>query len=100
MRQVTSFPSRRVSARRIVVAALHSASGGTGAARRWKVRTLHSGSQWSSASLTPVSCPTHASDPAQARGVLVLPLPLPGLRPLGEPAVLDSRDARVGARSG
>ena len=64
------------------------------------VRTLHSGNQWSSASLTPVSCPSHASDPAQARGVLVLPLPLARLRPLGEPAVLDAGDARAGAGRG
>ncbi len=40
----------------------------------------------------------HAADPAQAGGVLVLPLPLARLRPLGQPAVLDARDARPRAR--
>src|SRR5829696_3841089 len=57
MRQPTSRPSRRVSASRIPVAAAHSASAPAVAARRWRVRTPASGSQWSSASLTPVWCP-------------------------------------------
>ena len=39
----------------------------------------------------------HGAHPAQARGVLVLPVPLARLRPLGQPAVLDARDAREGA---
>src|SRR4051812_45170769 len=99
IRQPTSFPSRRVSARRIFVASAQTTSGSAAAARRWYVRTLALGSHWSSASLTPVSCPSHASDPAQARGLLVLSIPLAGLRPLGEPAVLDARDARPGAVS-
>ena len=59
-----------------------------------------SGSQWSSSSRISVWCPTHASDPAQARGLLVLPVPVSGLRPLGESALLDRGDARPGAGSG
>ena len=41
--------------------------------------------------VTPVSCRSRAADPAQARGVLVLPVPVARVRPLGEPAVLDAR---------
>ena len=47
-----------------------------------------------------VPCATRAPDPAQARGVLVLPVPVATVRPVGQPAVLDHGDARPRARRG
>src|SRR6201995_3816596 len=54
MRQRTSRPRRRGSARRIERAAAHSSPADVDASRVWRVRTLPSGSQWSSASRIPV----------------------------------------------
>ena len=39
----------------------------------------------------------HAADPAQAGGLVVLPVPVARLRRLGQSAVLDAGDARAGA---
>src|SRR3954452_10969862 len=114
MRQRTRRPTTRVSSSRTELAASHSARGSASATRRWWVQTAGSPAQRSIASsimcqLYPsrVRCgspagsvPDGAAHPAQARGVLVLPLPLAALRRVGEPAVLDARDARsrAGAR--
>src|SRR3954454_8572089 len=100
MRQRTRRPSRRVSDSRIPAAASHSDAAEAAARRRWRVRTAAEGSHSSSVAVIPLSCPVGGTDPAQAGGLLVLPVPLAGLRPLGQPAVLDAGDAGKGAGAG
>src|SRR4051794_4566471 len=113
MRQRTRRPSVRVSLILTLWAASQSVFGSASATRRWWLRTTGSPAQRSMASSimcqlyrinvryrsTAGSVPPRAPDPAQARGLLVLPVPVAAVRPVGQPALLDARDARPLARA-